>query len=426
MKVNSSKTIACFQFKKSRDGVLVIITSILVSLVYIFSTNGIFIPVAGFDFNPSKLLVILLLPILLLTIRGNIFQQEDIFFCIFIILAFFKAAIFQDTRLITSLSNFLIPFLYYITIRINLKKINLKFIITFILLWSTLHASFGLLQFFTGDKDLLLVEATNEFKLKYASNYAFNPFEELLLLPQGLYGYSSVLAISLIFPLFLLAGARHFLPRFFVIVALGVISTTIFVCFSRFEILSLLLLIALSVFVVKDQVDIIFSRLILLVAILIAAILAYLAFTDDPIGSVSARVVTIDVLGRMVGEVNSFLLGIPTIFDFLENYGFNIPHNMYLYLWIAYGIIAACFFSAYLWFKTINYYKFYKRTRQTGLVIRDYFSLYVFSLLFLLFLLCLRAFDYYIVDGYENILLIFFCFLILDKIKDLHYQSNHE
>ena len=55
---------------------------------------------------------------------------------------------------------------------------------------------------------------------------------------------------------------------------------------------------------------------------------------------------------------------------------------------------------------------------------RDGPRIQVYVFLFLLFLLCLRAFDYYIVDGYENILLFFDCFIILDKVIESYTQVS--
>lgn len=401
----------------------VMLTTLVVALVYVLSTNGLFINIAGFDLNPSKLFVISFLPILILTIRGKIFYQEDLFFYMFIAFVLIKALMFQDFKLATSMSNFIIPFLFYMVIRENLSRLNLKFLVVIILLWSALHAGFGILQFISGDHALLVIEETNEFKLKYASNYAFNPFEELLLLPHGLYGYSSVLAISLIFPLFLAAGARGLLSFPFFAIPFGIMAVTVFLCFSRFEILSLLLLLASMFFVVKDGARIMFARLLSMVALLVAAIATYLTLTDDSIGSVSARLLTSDVLEAMIPDAASLILGVPTIFSFLDNFGFNIPHNMYFYLLIAYGLIAACFFAGYLWFKVVKYLKFYKRISRLPKGDCESFSIYIYVLLFLLFLLCLRAFDYYIIDGYENILLFFYCFIILDKIIDTYSTS---
>lgn len=280
MKANSARGSAGIRFLENNNW-LVIITSLVIALVYILSTNGLFINIAGFDFNPSKLFVILLLPVLMLMIRGKIFYQEDFLFYIFIAFALIKALVFQDTKLATSMSNFIIPFLFYLVIRRNLDRVNLKLLVITILIWCTLHAGFGILQFISGDHGLLVVEETNEFKLKYASNYAFNPFEELLLLPHGLYGYSSVLAISLIFPLFLVTGARSLLSFPLIVILFGIIATTIFLCFSRFEILSLLLLGALVLFVVKDGARIMFFRLMTMVALLVAVIAIYLTLTDD-------------------------------------------------------------------------------------------------------------------------------------------------
>lgn len=415
MKANLARGSAGIRFLENTNW-LVIITSLVVALVYILSTNGLFINIAGFDFNPSKLFVILLLPVLMSMIRGKIFYQEDFLFYMFIAFALIKAIVFQDTKLATSMSNFITPFLFYMVIRRNLNRVNLKLLVIIILLWSTLHAGFGMLQFISGDHGLLVVEETNEFKLKYASNYAFNPFEELLMLPHGLYGYSSVLAISLIFPLFLVSGARSLLSWPLLVIVFGIIATTVFLCFSRFEILSLLLLLALALFVVKDGTKIMFFRLVTMVALLVAAIATYLTLTDDPIGSVAARLVSSNLLAVMIPDATSLVLGVPTIFSFLDNFGFNIPHNMYFYLLIAYGLIAACFFTGYLWFKVVKYLRFYRRVSRLPKGDCESFSLYVYVLLFLLFLLCLRAFDYYIVDGYENILLFFYCFIILDKV----------
>ncbi|MDP2143561.1 MAG: hypothetical protein Q8J80_05450 [Gallionella sp.] len=403
----------------------VMLTTLVVALVYILSTNGLFINIAGFDLNPSKLFVISFLPVLILMIRGKVFYQEDLFFYMFIAFALIKALMFQDFKLATSMSNFIIPFLFYMVIRENLSRLNLKFLVAIILLWSALHAGFGILQFISGDHGLLVIEETNEFKLKYASNYAFNPFEELLLLPHGLYGYSSVLAISLIFPLFLAAGARGLLSLPLFAIPFGIMAVTVFLCFSRFEILSLLLLLASMFFVVKDGARIMFARLLSMVALLVAAIATYLTLTDDSIGSVSARLLTSDVLDAMIPDAASLILGVPTIFSFLDNFGFNIPHNMYFYLLIAYGLVAACLFSGYLWFKVLKYLKFYKRISRLPKGNCESFSIYIYVLLFLLFLLCLRAFDYYIIDGYENILLFFYCFIILDKIIDTYQHVEY-
>lgn len=423
MKTSSADMLVFYHFP-DKAGLQETVTTLFVALVYILSTNELFISIAGFDFNPSKLFVILSLPVLLLIAREDVFQQEDFLFFMFIIFSLFKSFMFQDIKLATGLSNFIVPFLFYLTIRSNLNLIKLRLLVFMIALFAALHAGFGLLQFVTGDNGLLFVEVNNEFKLKYASSYSFNPFEVLLLLPHGLYGYSSVLAISLVFPLFLVAGSRRFFSLPIAIIVFGVISTTIFLCFSRFEILSLLLLLVLGIFVVKDGRRIMFLRLFPMIAILVASITFYLLSTDDSIGSVSARLITLDVFHVLIGDVFSLVLGVPNILGFLDKYNFHIPHNMYFYLWIAYGFFAACFFSAYLWFKAINYFRFYKLVSSSLKVGVVDFTVYIFVFLFLLFLLCLRAFDYYIVDGYENILLFFYCFIILDKVISSFQQFD--
>lgn len=430
MKENLARSSTDLRFPVSNNW-LVIITSLMVVMVYILSTNELFINIAGFNFNPSKLFIILLLPVLMLMLyRKIIFYQEDFLFYMFIFFVLIKVLVFQDFKLMTHLSNFMIPFLFYIVIRRNLDRVNLKFLVFIILLWSVLHAGFGILQFISGDHALLVVEETNEFKLKYASNYAFNPFEDLLLLPHGLYGYSSVLAISLIFPLFLAAGARSLLPFPLVVIPFGIMSITVSLCFSRFEIMCLLLLLALVFIVVKDGARIMLSRLFLMVALFVVAIAIYFTFTDDAVGSVSARLISFDVLDVLIPDAPSLVLGVPTIFSFLDIYGFNTPHNMYFYLFIAYGLIAACFLAGYLWLKVVKYLRFYKRVSKLPKGDCESFSLYIYVLLFLLLLLCLRAFNYYIIDGYENILLFFYCFFILDKIIDTYqhdeYRNNGE
>ena len=84
---------------------------------------------------------------------------------------------------------------------------------------------------------------------------------------------------------------------------------------------------------------------------------------------------------------------------------------MYVFLVIAYGIFCAFFFLSYLLIKIYSY------TKKSNAILFNYLKSYNYILLFLLFIIFFRAFNYYVIDGYENILLFFICFLLLDTLK---------
>ena len=131
-------------------------------------------------------------------------------------------------------------------------------------------------------------------------------------------------------------------------------------------------------------------------------------FTSDAIGSVSARLISFEAL-KNIFDIKSLFFGIDSLDNFLLVYKMNIPHNMYVFSIISYGIFCALFLLFYLLIKIYLY------VIECKLLNHQRFYNYI--LLFLLFIIFYRAFDYYVIDGYENILLFFICFLFLDTLK---------
>lgn len=386
-----------------KKDVLSYFISIYIALVYILSTNSIFIDVLGFGLNPSKLFVIISLLVVFLFKAKFRLELTDLFFVFFILFGFFRTLVHSDANVLGDLTNFIIPFLFYKVLSSHLERINLKLILKIILFFVFFHAIFGIYQFYTGDRSLLIVSEIQEFKIKYAREYSFNPFETLLLLPHGLYSYSSVLAISLIFPLFLLVGSSSKI-KFKTIIIFLLLSLTVFLTFSRFEILSIFLLLIFAMYVVKYY-RIKYIRFFLIYFIGVCLIFLYISFTEDAIGSVSARMISLEML-RNIFDFKMLFFGMEGLDDFLFKYKIHIPHNMYIFLIMRYGIFAVFFLFLYL---TLKIFMYIKRDLKN--------KLYSFILLFLLFIVFYRSFSYYVIDGYENILLFFICFLFLDVLR---------
>ena len=380
--------------------------SIYIALVYVLSTNGIFIDVLGFGFNPSKLFILITLPFVLLFSFKIKIELLDILFLLFFVFGIVRFFVYNEFGVISDLTNFVFPFLFYKVLGTHLDKINLKLVLRIILFFVFFHIVLGLIQFYTGDRGLLIVSEIQEFKIKYAREYRFNPFEALLLLPHGLYAYSSVLGISLIFPLFLVFARNRNLIS---VILFGLLSITIFLTFSRFEILTIFLLIIFSIFVIKNN-KIKYLRFFSIYFLGIGLIFFYLSITNDAIGSVSARFISLDSL-QNIFDTKSFFFGIASVNDFLFNYKMNIPHNMYVFSIIAYGLFATIFLISYFLIKIYSY------TKKSNIILFNYLKSYNYILFFLLFLIFYRAFNYYVIDGYENILLFFICFLLLDTLK---------
>jgi len=377
---------------------------------YVLSTNSIFIHFIGFDFNPSKLFVLLSFPFIIIYTKSFKTEKIDLFFLFFISISMIKFFLYWDIKIITSLSNFIVPYIFYNSIKPNIKYINIKYVIYIIIFFATMHALFGLLQFYTGDRDLLIVKEIQEWKIKYASNFFFNPFENLLLLPQGLYAYSSVLAISLIFPLFLLFSIYRYSNKFIFTFSFFILVLTIFLTFSRFEILSIFILVMFAILLIKHQ-NIIYHRYLIVYILMIITIVGYMYTTSDQLGTAQARIITLEKLAQIFINVKTFLFGLPDMTTFRDKFDMDVPHNMYIFIMSSYGIVASLFLITYIIFKTAQYIKLEISTRTTANKFKCIFN---YILLFLLFLLTFRAFDYYILDGYENIFLFFYCFALLD------------
>lgn len=382
--------------------------SIYIALVYILSTNGIFIDILGFGFNPSKLFLLITLPFVFLFSSKIRLELLDVLFLLFIVFGVLRFFVYNEFGIISDLTNFILPFLFYKVVGTHIDKINLNIVLRIILFFVFFHAIFGLIQFYTGDRGLLIVSEIQEYKIKYAREYSFNPFQELLLLPHGLYAYSSVLGISLIFPLFLVFAKNRNLIS---VILFGLMSITTFLTFSRFEIITIFLLIIFSIFVIKNN-KIKYLRFFSIYFLGIGLIVIYMQFTSDAIGSVSARLIDFETL-KGIFDIKSFFFGIDSLDNFLLIYKMHIPHNMYVFSVISYGIFCALFLLFYLLIKIYLY------VIECKLLNHQRFYNYI--LLFLLFIIFYRAFDYYVIDGYENILLFFICFLFLDTLK---FQSK--
>ena len=335
--------------------------SIVIGLIYVLSTNSIFIPAFGYSFNPSKLLLLILLPVLYVMLKPRIkIRIEDVFFIFFILFVVTKGVFTGDVKLITGIFNYLVPYSFYKVYENRLAYFSLNKVIVIIIAWSILHSSLGLLQFFSGDKSLLVVGMLTEFKIIYAREFAFNPFDELTLLPHGLYSYSSVLAISLIFPAFLAFGIKEKMGWLLFSLVFSLFFVTVFATFSRFEILSMLVLMFMSILVIKPK-KIIFKRLIILYVMFIVILAVYLFGTSDEIGTVNARLITVDMLSQIFTGWDDVFFGLTSMYMFKENYGVDIPHNMYVFMWVSYGFFGAIFLIAYFGVKLYKFYYFYKR-----------------------------------------------------------------
>ena len=299
-------------------------------------------------------------------------------FFIFGIARFF---VYNEFAIISDLTNFIFPFLFYKVMGVHIDKINLKIVIKMILFFVMLHAVLGLIQFYTGDRALLIVSEIQEYKIKYAREYSFNPFEQLLLLPHGLYAYSSVLGISLIFPLFLVFAKNRNLTS---VILFSLFSITIFLTFSRFEIISIFLLSIFSIFVIKNN-SIKYLRFFIIYFLGIGLIFLYLSITNDAIGSVSARLINFDTL-QHIFDLRSFFFGIASVDNFLLDYKMHIPHNMYIFSVISYGIFCAVFLISYLLIKIYRY--------KNNIIRLSNVKPYSYILLFLLFIILYLFFTF--------------------------------
>ena len=383
-----------------------------VFLVYALSTNSFFIPVFGFDFNPSKVLLLISLPFILLIKPKLYFEQLDFVFFIFVLLMLVSGAYYMDLHAITSISNYALPFLFYIVIRTHSSSVDILLLLKLIVLFSFLHACLGFIQFYMENTDLVFFDNLPTHKLKYANNYSWNPISDIKLLPQGFYFYSSNLAISLIFPLYILMAIKNNMKFSLFLTLFSFISLVVFLTFSRFEILSVILLILSSLFIFKNS-RIIYKRTGLILFIFILGIVLYILFTNDPIGSVQARIPSKELILTIFQGPSEFLLGVNDHKNFYQNTGVNIPHNMYFFVAMAYGIVAAIIFVVYFGlslYKNILY-------DNTSYCESNYRRIFNYLSLFLMFVFLVRAFDYYIVDGYENILLLFYGLTLLSVTK---------
>ena len=398
-----------------------LIYSIILGTLYITSANDILIGVMGFRFNPSKLIMLGLMPLAVLALPGNLkLKNTDILFLGFIVLIITKAVLIKNFSYLTSITNFVFPFLVYKYFQSNLKHLSIKILVFSILFIAVLNSSLGLAQFFTGDKGLVLIESSHSFKLHYARQYSYNPFLNLLLLPQGLYGYSNVLAISLIFPSYVLFGYKKFLNPLVSSLLFALFGFTIFITFARTEALAFLLLLMIFLLAIRKN-KIHFGKLALGVGIIAVLALGYLLTAGDATGTIMVR-----NPAKYSGLFNSWdkiLLG-GDILKFREEHHTNPPHNIFLYSWYAYGLLAALSIIGYFALSYLNYLKFY--FEKVRLASSKHEGVFIFLILFYFYALFIRGWAYYIFDGYESIFLLFFLMLLLETTIHQYKKASFE
>ncbi|MEZ7495056.1 hypothetical protein QO206_06130 [Leeuwenhoekiella aequorea] len=402
--------------------------SILLGLLYVISTNGFFISFSGFEFNPSKLLLLLLLPLFSIKFLLNYkLSKSDLYFFLFLILAIIFAFAKGTTESISGLTNFLLPYICYkFYTRGEHSILNLDLLFKIILFWTLLHCILGLTQFYLEDRSLIFFDEIQEWKLRYAQDYFFNPFENLTLLPHGLYSYSSVFAISLIFPFFVLLGNYTMLNRKYFYLLFAIIFTTIFVCFSRFEIMSAFFGIVLFLFIIKKnrvKTNSLKIFLILFVILLILLVM-YIYTVLGQFGTVGARIITSDQLNVLFPNIEDFISG-GIIEGFRDNFDIDVPHNIYVFSIFTFGIFCSVFL--FLFFLQIGFHHYNLLKSMSVKTAQSFksFRAYAFVSIFYLYIFFLRGFDYYIFDGYESIFLIFLTLIILDNYKkELEYLKK--
>jgi hypothetical protein len=403
--------------------------SFVLGLLYITSTNSFFIKYIGFEFNPSKLILLFILPLFLIIIvqRAN-FSRLDLYFGLFILLATIFAIVRNSPKVVTSLSNFLFPYICfkYFTQR-KLSVINLKLLVNIILVWTLIHCLFGFYQFYTGDRSLVFFKEIQEYKLKYAQEYAFNPFGELKLLPHGLYNYSSVFSISLIFPFFILLSYYKQINKLFFFPVFIAIVFDVFVCFSRFEIISVFFSVLLAIFVIKDKKinNFILNIVLIGFALVVLIITIYFYTVLGSFGTIEARVITISQLQLFFDDITIFLFGGDSYY-FTDVFKVDIPHNVFVYTVFSFGIFCAIFVFMYFIKYGFSHYKYVINRKVVGIKSQNLYKPYAMVSFFYLYVFFLRGFDYYIFDGYESVFLIFLCLIILDTYKKEFIALDNE
>ncbi len=385
------------------------------SLLYITSTNRYFINFMGFDFNPSKLLLLLITPFIFFKIRRSSASHYEFLLSIsIVILTLFKSISNGDFFYLTEATNFILPLIFYLYFSSNYKYINLKKAIKYILFFCFLHSLFGLYQFYKQDRSLVFFEEIQEYKITQVDKYFFNPFTNLELLPHGLYSYSSLFSISLIFPLFLLIGNKKIYKNqinYWVI--LFTLFVTIFCCFSRFEIVSAIIAIISSIFIssnkrlpLLNKTKIKFLSVSFFISITYV-IIKTMESLGGGMGTMTSRMVFMEYFEIIFFSINHIFFGID-VKNFTQIYKLDITHNFYVFCLLKYGLFVGLLFMIYFLRKMLFYAKLLKENN-------NYYNRWIFYLiLFYIYIFLLRSFSYYLIDGYENIFLIFYVITLIE------------
>lgn len=385
----------------------------IILLAYILSANSFFVAVGGVEFNPSKLFLLFLMPFLvLLHIKVICFRVVDFVFCVIVILVFTRSVVYLEPKSALNFTNWLVPYCFYKVFQLYGSDKTLLRLIKCILIFWVFHALIGLWQFYSGDYNSLFFDDVQRFKAKYASDFWFNPFGALAVLPHGLYVYSTILAMGLLLPCYLALALREFIGTFTFVFTTIVFVLTTFLTFSRFDILSLMFIPFFAVFCI-DKTGVRFKYLIVAFVFLAILVLLYLLTTTDQVGTVSARLISVDLVMFVFSDIEKVWLGLPRVDLFYEETGINVPHNMYFYLIMAFGVPLALLIVAYFWGMFFRFISWNKRLAMRG-GDKYFLRLNSFCLIFIFNIFYMRAFTYYVVDGYESLFLIFFMFLLFE------------
>lgn len=394
-------------------------SSFFIALVFITAQNTHFIDFLGFDFSLSKLILFFLSPLLLTKLflqKKTIISIADFVFLLLFISAIFRTWNFESFKYISDMSNYLLPLLFYEAFRTDSHKINVSLVVRIIILYSFLHACFGQIQFITQDRSLVPFDEIQEYKITKVESYFFNPFKDLVLLPHGLYYYSSVFSIALTFPFFLLLGSYHLFKNKveYFLIFLTILST-IFFCFSRFEILSVFLGLTIALFVIKKHTinQKLLIRITFLFIFITMALAIYFYYLFNGWGTITARLVNIETIQTLFPTWITTIIGNDYAF-FRNHFTIDIPHNVFVYCLYAFGI-SGLLVIVYFGIHSVKQFRFL--SKNGSLYSSTDYRLASMICFYLLYDIFFRGFDYYIFDGYENVLTIFFCLLLLDLLK---------
>jgi len=404
--------------------------SFVLALLYITSVNSFFIYFLGYEFNPSKLIFLFLLPFIIINFNSFKFKNTDIFFLLFIFFVCLRMAFIFNLGYLTGLTNIIFPLIAYKFFQKKLDYINIKFIFYSILFIASINSVIGLVEFFTGDRLITISDLPEQdFKLLYARDYIYNPFPNLERLPQAMFNYSSVLAAFLIFPVFILAAFQKHMNNMWYYILFATLSFTVFVTFARAELLALLFIFFLRYYIVKKDV-IKISRLMIIGIIGVVIISGYLLTTSDTIGTLEARKINFDMLSYIFQSPLEFIVGGDISSLESSEYG-DIPHNVFIFSLYSFGVFGSFFLIGYFVLVFSNYVKFYRNHMLKAQT--EFSTIFIYLLLFYFYMLFMRGFSYYILDGYQNFFLIFFVQILLElvinkfkreqSINDLHRNT---